>query len=679
MYNWRTFTAVMIPFTFIPTVASASISSPSSDPYLYVIECPAEAAVTVVDDTAVQDIVEGTNALREAVGATDLSRSVELDALAQSWAECLAGMDEPFSEDKWPNEGFYHNLTPTQTEGFYGDMPEDGRISGGENIAYVWGSDESGSRFVQLWRESSGHYANMVNARFTTIGVGYARSATGGVYAVQVFGNYTTEHGEPSTSDPTDFSQLTIENVGLLAAGANDFTVSGLTPGEVYRIGVSAKDDDGLNPTTFVVATADDDGVITVAGVPTSVGAGTVTVTQVTSSASGVATAQFDVVATGADPTSGVFVVRGVTAVFDDETTDPTTDTGETDDPTTGTSGETPDPTTDTGEGDGTIMWSDVAMYPLAGGETIRPGSYSVSFSGLGSQEVYSLRVTQVSESDSDSFVVTARSGGDGNIAFTDVPLEAGHVELTVFNDTGSASFVVQVADEQDVTQEPSTPATQEPENTVVPIPETPDVADPCGADNASWYTPADTDSVFWSNLNGVLSAHTRDGYVFSTGETSSVFGIAPDSGAMCSTQATTPPTGDTTDAATGETPVVESTSSPAVDSTTDTATDPTVSQDEPDPTAEPATATDTDTQAEPRIPIPDDTVYVAPNAQLETEDPATTTSESQSENVVAADVTPATAENDTSVGLTMFAALGLAGILATGGLIIHHARAGRL
>ena len=67
---------------------------------------------------------------------------------------------------------------------FYGCQ----RSSWGENIAAGYGSPSS---VVEGWKNSSGHYANMINADFTKLGVGYSNAAPYGYsnYWVQLFSN----------------------------------------------------------------------------------------------------------------------------------------------------------------------------------------------------------------------------------------------------------------------------------------------------------------------------------------------------------------------------------------------------------------------------------------------------------------------------------------------------------
>ena len=67
------------------------------------------------------------------------------------------------------------------------------RHSGGpyaENIAYIGssnlGGQEAAATLHQMWVDSSGHYANMVNAGYTRVGIGFFRNGSGW-WATQVF------------------------------------------------------------------------------------------------------------------------------------------------------------------------------------------------------------------------------------------------------------------------------------------------------------------------------------------------------------------------------------------------------------------------------------------------------------------------------------------------------------
>lgn len=77
--------------------------------------------------------------------------------------------------------------------------------------------------------------------------------------------------------------------------------------------------------------------------------------------------------------------------------------------------------------------------------------------------------------------------------------------------------------------------------NQQVPIPATPGVDDPCGADNATWVQPTDSASVTWSIVNGHLIASTTTGYEFTDGTTTHDYGLAVDSNELCPPNPVTP------------------------------------------------------------------------------------------------------------------------------------------
>lgn len=54
----------------------------------------------------------------------------------------------------------------------------------GENVAF---GNVSAQTLVQMWMDSPGHRANILNAGFTHLGVGDTTTSTGRVYGVQVF------------------------------------------------------------------------------------------------------------------------------------------------------------------------------------------------------------------------------------------------------------------------------------------------------------------------------------------------------------------------------------------------------------------------------------------------------------------------------------------------------------
>lgn len=110
------------------------------------------------------------NKTRASAGLPPLTFSAPLSAVAQKYAKRMASGRAPFE----------HNPALWQ------QLPA-GWVAAGENIAYQsWGSVTDLHR---QWLRSPAHYANMMRG-YDNVGIGYAVSPTGVVYAVQVFGLY---------------------------------------------------------------------------------------------------------------------------------------------------------------------------------------------------------------------------------------------------------------------------------------------------------------------------------------------------------------------------------------------------------------------------------------------------------------------------------------------------------
>jgi uncharacterized protein YkwD len=119
-------------------------------------------------DAAEDSILARTNEVRASVGAGALTRSTEIDAVAQAWAQHLADSGE-----------FRHNPD------FAAQIPA-GWTTAGENIAL---NTTDPAAFASQWESSPPHYANLVNGAFTTIGIGVVEK-DGVFYGVQVFAGY---------------------------------------------------------------------------------------------------------------------------------------------------------------------------------------------------------------------------------------------------------------------------------------------------------------------------------------------------------------------------------------------------------------------------------------------------------------------------------------------------------
>lgn len=118
-------------------------------------------------------VVNLVNSERTAQGLTALQKDSRLAALAQQKAEDMA-----------KNQYFSHT-SPTYGSAF--DMLKAAGYSyktAGENIAM---GQKSAASVMDGWMHSSGHRANILHTSYEKIGVGYAVSADGMPYWVQIF------------------------------------------------------------------------------------------------------------------------------------------------------------------------------------------------------------------------------------------------------------------------------------------------------------------------------------------------------------------------------------------------------------------------------------------------------------------------------------------------------------
>lgn len=119
----------------------------------------------------VQQVVDLVNAERAKEGLSPLKLDTKVSAAAQVRAkEC----EQLFSHTR-PNGSSFATALKEQNISYR---------SAGENIA--WGQ-RSPEVVVNAWMNSAGHRANIMNANFTTIGVGYYRNASGTNYWCQLF------------------------------------------------------------------------------------------------------------------------------------------------------------------------------------------------------------------------------------------------------------------------------------------------------------------------------------------------------------------------------------------------------------------------------------------------------------------------------------------------------------
>ncbi|WP_208007582.1 CAP domain-containing protein [Labedella endophytica] len=120
-------------------------------------------------ETATQSVIRITNEHRAANGRKALTPERSLNHLAQAWANKMSADGKMVhSTNAWRSG----SATPGYT------------LCCGENIAYGYTSPGT---MVKAWMGSSGHRANILDARYTHIGVGYNAK---GHYWVQLFAAY---------------------------------------------------------------------------------------------------------------------------------------------------------------------------------------------------------------------------------------------------------------------------------------------------------------------------------------------------------------------------------------------------------------------------------------------------------------------------------------------------------
>lgn len=141
--------------------------SASAQPVREVQAVSARSGVTL--RPALKAVLVKVNAQRTKRGLKPLRATVCLTKkVAQPWAKHLAETETLVHQD----------LSP-----IFKTCPGLSRV--GENIAYGY---PTAGAVVKAWMNSPGHRANILNRRFTKIGLGLARSDDGTKYWVQDFG-----------------------------------------------------------------------------------------------------------------------------------------------------------------------------------------------------------------------------------------------------------------------------------------------------------------------------------------------------------------------------------------------------------------------------------------------------------------------------------------------------------
>ncbi|MBO5336031.1 MAG: hypothetical protein J6A94_02730 [Lachnospiraceae bacterium] len=130
-----------------------------------------EVEIPEIEHAFIREVVDLVNAERAKEGLSPLTLDTKVSAAAQVRAkEC----EQSFSHTR-PNGSSFATALKEQNVSYR---------NAGENIA--WGQ-RSPEAVMKAWMNSSGHRANIMNANFTTIGVGYYRNANGTNYWCQLF------------------------------------------------------------------------------------------------------------------------------------------------------------------------------------------------------------------------------------------------------------------------------------------------------------------------------------------------------------------------------------------------------------------------------------------------------------------------------------------------------------
>lgn len=125
-------------------------------------------------DTSVQnEILSLVNAERSNLGLNPLKLNWELSRVAKAKSEDMA------------HEGYFSHTSPTYGTPF--EMMKHFGITyrtAGENIA---AGQKTSREVMQAWMNSKGHRENILNPKYTELGVGQASGGSYGVYWTQMF------------------------------------------------------------------------------------------------------------------------------------------------------------------------------------------------------------------------------------------------------------------------------------------------------------------------------------------------------------------------------------------------------------------------------------------------------------------------------------------------------------
>lgn len=124
--------------------------------------------VRTITQADIDRIIADTNAFRKAAGLAPLKQNTAMNTVASNWTKVMASENTR-----------YHNPNSNK------QIPA-GWSATGENVANGFTVET----VTQAWYDSPGHRANLLNPRFTDIGVGIAYNSNGQLFYTQNFAEY---------------------------------------------------------------------------------------------------------------------------------------------------------------------------------------------------------------------------------------------------------------------------------------------------------------------------------------------------------------------------------------------------------------------------------------------------------------------------------------------------------
>lgn len=164
---------VSIPGINIPVTPDTDDSVMPDAPEINIPDVPETDTPETNEEelTFVRQVVKLVNEERAKAGLSELTIDTNVEAAAQVRAREIK---QSFSHTR-PDGSKFSTALQEQGVNYKG---------AGENIA--WGQ-KSPEAVMQAWMNSDGHRANILNAKFTKIGVGYYQDANGTNYWTQLF------------------------------------------------------------------------------------------------------------------------------------------------------------------------------------------------------------------------------------------------------------------------------------------------------------------------------------------------------------------------------------------------------------------------------------------------------------------------------------------------------------